>query len=598
MERTNIYVKTKLIMSNIMETLKILSKYNKKYIIILIIANIVISFLPFLSIIISQEMLNMLQIGTSVKQLIIIIMMYSSIKLVSLILNNVNTYYLTKYNDYLYYQLNVLFLNKCSELDYQDFENPLIYDSLQRAEQQIGVRPFSMVKNMLSLMSGIISFVISMVILSNWHLWSLIGFIILPIASYKYFVEINKKEYDTVYKRAEKERKTWYLTHLIIKDYFIKEVKMLNLSKYFIGKFDKLKSDIFNENVVLNKRKVIFNFLYQTLNTVFSLIIVAIAMLETLSSKILLGNLMTYINTTAKVETAVTSIASSCFALYTDSVYCEYILSFFRILKEREKRENEIKIQLDHIDQIELINVSYKYKNRKEFSLKNISLRLESGQINALVGENGSGKTTLIKILTGLYLDYGGTILVNGIDLKKLDIKDYQQKMSTVFQDYNNYEFDVKDNIGVGNVKEIDNINNIKRASKLTGADKVIEKLPNKYTQQLGNWFTGGIQLSGGQWQKIAIARSLTKDASMYILDEPTAALDPSAEYTFFKNFKSNIINKIGVFVTHRFSNVKIADNIFVLKDGILIENGSHKELMNKGNEYAKLYKIQIGELV
>lgn len=371
---------------------------------------------------------------------------------------------------------------------------------------------------------------------------------------------------------------------------------MLDLSDYLINKFDKIKNEIFKENIILNKRKITFDFLYQLLNTMFSLVIIAFAMMETLAFKLLLGNLMTYINTTGKVESAINNIASSCFSIYTDSTYCEYILSFFRLLEKRERSLEHERIKIDHIKTVELKNVSYKYKNNKEYSLKDISLVLNNGEINALVGENGSGKTTLIKILTGLYLDYEGLVLVNGIDLKKIDIKDYQSKMSTVFQDYNNYEFDAKDNIAVGNIREIDNIENTKRAAKLTGAHNIIEKLPRQYYQQLGNWFSGGIQLSGGQWQKIAIARSLVKEAGMYILDEPTAALDPSAEYSFFKNFRNNIVDKIGVFVTHRFSNVKIADNIFVLKGGKLIERGTHENLMMRNGDYAKLYNIQIGE--
>lgn len=596
MERNNILKKTKVISKNIIETMKLLLRYEKKYIFLSLFLNISVSTLPFISIIISQKMLNMLQIGGEKSTLIKVLILYTTIKMVSLILNNFNSYYLTKYSDYLFNHLNVLFLDKCSRLDYQDFENPQIYDALQRAEQQIGIRPLSLFKNILSLISGLVSFIVSLIILSNWHLWSLIGFIILPFAAYKYFIEINKKEYDMVYKRAENERKGWYLSHLIIKDYFVKEVKMLNLSEYLIRKFKNIKKEIFNENIIINKRKNIFNFFYQLLNTLFSLIIVALAMLEALSSKLLLGSLMTYINTTTKVESAINNIASSCFTLYTDSVYCEYILSFFRLVDNKKYQNNEEKIKIDSIKNIELKNVSYRYKNRKNYSLKNISLKLNSGEINALVGENGSGKTTLIKILTGLYTDYEGTVLVNDIDLRKIDMKDYQNKISTVFQDYNNYEFDAKNNIGVGDITQINNKEKIIKAAKLTGADDIIQTLPNKYDQQLGNWFSGGIQLSGGQWQKIAIARSLIRCASMYILDEPTAALDPSAEYSFFKNFRNNILDKIGIFVTHRFSNVKIADNIFVLKDGKLIEQGTHKSLMNNKGDYAKLYNIQIGE--
>ena len=365
MERNNILKKTKVISKNIIETMKLLLRYEKKYIFLSLFLNISVSTLPFISIIISQKMLNMLQIGGEKSTLIKVLILYTTIKMVSLILNNFNSYYLTKYSDYLFYHLNVLFLDKCSRLDYQDFENPQIYDALQRAEQQIGIRPLSLFKNILSLISGLVSFIVSLIILSNWHLWSLIGFIILPFAAYKYFIEINKKEYDMVYKRAENERKGWYLSHLIIKDYFVKEVKMLNLSEYLIRKFKNIKKEIFNENIIINKRKNIFNFFYQLLNTLFSLIIVALAMLEALSSKLLLGSLMTYINTTTKVESAINNIASSCFSLYTDSVYCEYILSFFRLVDNKKYQNNEEKIKIDSIKNIELKNVSYRYKYRK-----------------------------------------------------------------------------------------------------------------------------------------------------------------------------------------------------------------------------------------
>ena len=226
-----------------------------------------------------------------------------------------------------------------------------------------------------------------------------------------------------------------------------------------------------------------------------------------------------------------------------------------------------------------------------------MNLKFSKGKIYALVGENGSGKTTLIKIISGLYKNYEGTILVNGIDLNKLNLESYQNALSIVFQDYNNYEFTVKENITLGDINEFNNIEQMKRAGKLSGADFFIDKLPNKYFQQVGTWFDNGIQLSGGQWQKLAISRCLFRNASIYIFDEPTASLDPSSEYVFFGNLMSNIKSAITLFVTHRFTNAELADQIIVLKNGQIVEEGSHEELINLNKEYARLYKIQLGQM-
>ena len=305
---------------------------------------------------------------------------------------------------------------------------------------------------------------------------------------------------------------------------------------------------------------------------------------------------MTYISTSSKVESAITSITSSLFSIYTDLMYCQYLVTFFDLVNEREKNVKPGKKDIHDINTIELRNVSYRYPNSKNYALENISLKFEKGRKYVLVGENGSGKTTLIKILNGLYLDYEGDILVNGINLKNIDQFKYKKLISVIFQDYNNYELTARENIGLGDVSKIEDFNAVYEAATIGGSKDFIESLPNQFDQQLGNWFEGGIQLSGGQWQKIAISRALIKKAEVSFFDEPTASLDPSSEYMFFNNLTKYSNNKITVFVTHRFTNARIADKVFVFKNGQIVETGNHEELLNKNGLYCSLYNLQIGK--
>ena len=252
------------------------------------------------------------------------------------------------------------------------------------------------------------------------------------------------------------------------------------------------------------------------------------------------------------------------------------------------------KIHLNkQIEKIEMINVSYKYPGKKNYVLKDINLTLKKGEIVVLVGENGSGKTTLIKLLNGLYDNYEGDILINGINLKEIDRESIRTKMSTLFQDYNKYQFSVKENIGFGDITEIESFDKIQDSAKKATANDFIEKLENKYNQQLGTWFKEGVQLSGGQWQKLAIARLYMKGGDVFILDEPTASLDPRSEFHFFNEFKKNVENRISLFITHRFINANISNRIIVLSNGKIVENGNHNDLMRLNGIYKKMYDLQ-----
>lgn len=583
---------------NCIDIFKLLFRYDKKFLIGLVILSIITSIIPISTTLLTQELVNAIQIGDTNKNFIFqILIMYLSMKLILIICSNLFNYLYTRYNDYLYVKLNVLFQKKTSKLELFDFENSIIYDMLQRAEQQIGIRPIALVKDILSLISAIVSFIGSLIILTKWQAWALIGFIILPIFSYKYFATINRYEYETVFKRTKLERKSWYIIYLLIKDYYVKEVKMLGITDYLINEFTKIKNIIYKQNNIFNANRLKFNIFYQISNFIFSSSVVVYAIYESTIGKIFVGNLLTYINMTNKLENSITSITSNLFSIYTNSMYCEYILNYFRYIDTKENEKSREKIKIDYINNIEFKHVSFIYPGTQKYVLKDISFKLTKDNIYALVGENGSGKTTLIKILCGLYKTYEGDILIDGTELRKIDIQSYQRALSVTFQDYNNYEFTIKDNIDFGDINYKDDLKKIKYASELSGADVFIKKLNEDYNQQVGNWFENGVQLSGGQWQKLAISRCIFRDVGVYIFDEPTASLDPSAEYVFFNNFLKNFKNKLTIFVTHRFTNAVLANNIIVLKNGEIVESGNHQKLMANDNEYARLYKIQLGEV-
>lgn len=582
--------------SILINTLKIILQYKKYLFVVLLIINTIISLLPYISILLSQKLINLIQLKQDdITVLLKIGMIYVLTKILNALLISVNSFVNQYYSEYLFLMLNKLFLNKCGQLSYSDYEDAETYDKLQRAEQNIGVKTLSLINNILLLFSNIISFIISLIILSNWHNWALIGFIILPFISYKYFTSINRYEQKIVMERTNNERKSWYLTFLMIKDYYVKEVKTFGLTNYLMEQYYKLKNIIFKQNISIYKKKTFFSCIYKLANTFFSSFIVMKALIETYIGKILVGNFMTYINTTSMIESNITSTVSTVLAIYSDCLYCNYILDFFEICDKRIIRL-ENKKQINKIENIEFKNVSFKYPKSNTYALKNFSYCFQSNKIYTIVGQNGSGKSTLIKLIAGLYSNYSGDILINGINIKQIDEEILKEKMRVIFQDFNRYEFTVKENINIGNIKNQD-FTTIEKVSQMTGADNFIERLPNKYNQQLGNWFEGGIQLSGGQWQKIAVSRALIKNEGCYILDEPTAALDPLSEYNFFEELKNNIHDSIVILVTHRFTNAKISDEILVLINGTLLENGTHEELIKNKKEYYKLYMLQRGEL-
>jgi ATP-binding cassette subfamily B protein len=246
--------------------------------------------------------------------------------------------------------------------------------------------------------------------------------------------------------------------------------------------------------------------------------------------------------------------------------------------------------------EIEFRNVSFTYPGKDpetEATLKNVRFTIEAGEAIALVGRNGAGKTTIVKLLTRLYDPDEGEILIGGRNIKEYDLKALREEIGVIFQDYVSYYLSARENIGVGRVNDIDNLELVNSAAQKSGADVIVEELTDGYETMLGRWWKDGTQLSGGQWQKVALARAFIRDARILILDEPTSSLDARAEYEVFAKFRELTEGKTAIFISHRFSTVRLADRIFVLENGVVLEDGSHEELMKVNGRYAELFNLQ-----
>lgn len=545
--------------------------------------------LPYITMINTQEIINRIQIGLSIRLILKRLIIFLILGILHIISSNLYNFLILKYKEYLYLELNKKFLDNSLKFNLKDFENPEVYNIIQRAEQEIGIRPYNIIISLLSIISQSVNLISAFLILTKWHLTLIIGFILLASFASKYFISISKNEYDILMNRTNYERKSWYISHLLIKDEYIKEVRLFGLSKYLIQQFIELRSRFFKENVDVLKRQYIFSEIYQLMNYVISFFIIFLAIYESTQGILLVGTAMTYINTSSKIENAIQNIVSNIFGIYKDSLYIDNIKKYFNYESNKFYGNKTLK----NITTIEFVNVSFKYPNREVYAIRNTSFKIKKGEILAIVGENGSGKTTIIKLLNGLYDEYEGNILINGIEIREIDKKSLRNCLATLFQDYNKYQFTIKENIGFGSIDNLDDIEKIKYSAKKGGADQFINCLPNNYTQQVGYWFEGGTQLSGGQWQKLGLSRLFMKNADCLILDEPTASLDPFSELEIFKQLYQNSNEKINIIITHRFINTVFANKIIVLKNGEIIEKGKHDELLKQDGFYKDMFDIQ-----
>ncbi|URZ18746.1 Putative multidrug export ATP-binding/permease protein (plasmid) [Clostridium felsineum DSM 794] len=575
--------------------LSLLWGVSKSNLIIIIVLTLINGLTPTLSLLASQHLINEVQIHMNkyFAAVLTAFIVFIIISLVTDFFGGIVVYFQTVYQKVLIYKLNVTLMEKANSLSLSDFENSEIYDKLSRAKNQVSYRPYQILNSILTVMSSIVTLVSSMLVVLAWKPWIIIVLIIFPVISSIYTLKVGQLEFMIQWKRAPKERRAWYLSYLLTNDQSFKEIKLYGIGNHILKKYKDLNKEFYDQDKYVAKKRTGMIFFSNFMEQVSGDITLFFIIWSAFMGKILMGSTVGLIRAVSLVQSNVKTFISTFFDMYENNLFIEQLFEFLDVPASKLDMITDGGITVENIETVEFKNIYFKYPSQTTETLKNINLKINAGENIALVGKNGSGKTTLIKLLCGLYEITSGDILINGISIKDINIIKLREKIATVFQDFLRYEMTVRDNIGLGNLELINEDDKLKKVALDAGIYDAIEKMPKKFDTQLGMWFKEGTQFSGGQWQKIALARAFIRKAELIILDEPSSALDPLSEREMFDKFLQLTDRKIGLFITHRFINAKYATRIVVLDKGEIVEEGTHEELMKIGGQYKSLYDVQ-----
>ncbi|CEK32667.1 lantibiotic ABC transporter ATP-binding protein,Lipid A export ATP-binding/permease protein MsbA,cyclic beta-1,2-glucan ABC transporter,ABC-type bacteriocin/lantibiotic exporters, contain an N-terminal double-glycine peptidase domain,lipid A export permease/ATP-binding protein MsbA,ABC transporter (plasmid) [[Clostridium] sordellii] len=573
---------------------KILYSINKKQFIYMSILYLILGLVPSISILSTQWLINSIQIssGKTIGFVIMPLVIYLIVNFLSTLISGYSNYLQSNFRMNLAYNLQIKVLNKTKELEMKDFENPDIYDKLERIDESSSDRLFNSYTSIFSLIKQLITISTSAMILASWKIWIIVPIILISVISSIYMSVIGEKQYKVNIERSSDNRKLWYYKYLLTTDSAYKEIKLYNLQDYFLGLYRKIYINFLKQDKKLLKLSYIGTLVFSAIDQVIGGIICFLIIKAAFYGQILIGNTISYIRCISTLQSSIQGFLSIIVSIYQEGLYIRHIFDFLDL--SRCKPSDNNKEYIDNVETIEFKDVSFKYPSRKSYSIENISFKVVKGDKVAIVGLNGSGKTTIVKLLCGFYDEYEGSILINNIEMRNIDKEALRESIAAIFQDFIKYELPLKENISLGNLKYLNNEVLVNSVLEKIGGDYFRNSLPNSIDTQLGVWFEEGVQLSGGQWQKISLMRAFYRDAGCYILDEPNSALDPISESEVFENICEITNDKIGFLITHRMVNInKFASKIIVLKNGKIIECGSHIELMNNKDHYYSLYTKQ-----
>lgn len=489
-------------------------------------------------------------------------------------------------------RVSVLILEKALKLDLVHFEDSEFYDKMSQARRGASTRPLSLVIRTFELIQDLLSLVTYGVLLLKFSVWTVVVLTVAAVPAFVAETRFAGEAFRIFCWRTSESREQGYLETLITRENSAREVRLYQLGSMLLKRHRSIFDRLYREDRNLSLRWAVWSYLLGLLSSVAFYAIYVWIVVEAIAGRISLGDMTMYVIVFSRAKSTFSAALTSIGDMYEDNLYLSNLYEFL---------EQDIPLPRGRAtfgsipgDGIRFLNVSFTYPGSLQPALKNVSLHIKPGEKLAIVGENGSGKTTLIKLLTRLYTPSEGRILLDGLDLQEWDIEVLHRRIGVIFQDFVQYQFTVGENVGVGDVNYLEDEERWQTASEEGMARPFIEKMPEGFYTQLGHWFKGGRELSLGQWQKIALSRAfMRKSADILVLDEPTASMDAEAEFHIFNRFRTVTQNQMAILISHRFSTVRIADQIAVLEAGELVEQGTHMELLKAGGRYARLFSLQ-----
>jgi ATP-binding cassette subfamily B protein len=489
--------------------------------------------------------------------------------------------------------MNDVLLAKSIEVDLEFYESARYYDTLHRAQREAPSRPLSIVNGLVYIGQNGISLLAIAVLLFSFHWIIAIILFFAVISGTAVRLKYTGQMYRWQREQTATERQAGYLNWMLTDISHAKEIRLFDLGPLFIRRFRDIRRKLRKGRLAITRRRSISDFAAQTLATAVIYSLYAYLVYQAIGGKITYGELVMYYQAFQRVQGSIQGILGNLAGLYEDNMFLSNLYEFLDL-----KRTVIEPVQARPVPQpmqrgIVLNHVSFQYPAGTRKVFEDISLTIRPGEVVALVGENGSGKTTLIKLLCRLYDPTGGTITIDGIDLRQFETKALRREIAIIFQDYAHYNLTARENIWFGNTTLPPDHERVIAAARRSGADDVIRVLPHGYETILGKRFEHGEELSIGEWQKVALARAFMRDAQIIVLDEPTSSMDAKAEYEVFQSFRPLVSGRTAILISHRFSTVRMADRIYVLKHGSIIEGGTHEELINRRGVYADLFEKQ-----
>jgi ATP-binding cassette, subfamily B, bacterial len=495
--------------------------------------------------------------------------------------------------------LNVQILDKAQRLELRQFEDPDFYDKLTRARREASTRPLSLIQSNFQVVRNALTLAGYAALLIRFSPWMALAVLVATVPAFLAEARFSGAAFRLRNWRSPDSRRLTYLEYVLANDEHAKEVKLFGLGPLLLDRYRRLAESFFADDRRLAIGRAGWGYALSLLSTAVFYGSYALIVAETVRGRLSLGDMTLALVAFRQGQQSFQAVLSALGGMYEDTLYMSNLFEYFAIPTDAPKAMGPLALVRPE-EGIRFDGVGFRYPGGKDaggserWALRDVNLFIPKGQSLALVGENGAGKTTFIKLLANLYQPTEGSVLLDGRDLRTWDEGQLRRRIGVIFQDFNEYQLALRENVAFGSVEHVGDELRVGRAVERGGAKELAAGLPAGLETQLGRWFSGGVELSGGQWQKVALARAFMRDeADILILDEPTAALDAEAEHAVFQRFRALAVGRTTILISHRFPTVRMADRILVLESGRVVEDGTHAALVAAGHRYARMFQLQ-----